>query len=150
MRQLSALIQTTANSNGKLSRCWDSASCEPMLPFDSPNAFSYLRFIYRSNVWLAPFLILLLPPPKCKTPRFPYPMHWSSSVELGNGSASAYAGSQDTELSCAYFHFVLHYVITIHQPDIQTGRRTDGRHARSISATCCVACRAKRNKKYKM
>jgi len=33
-------------------------------------------------------------------------------------------------MSCAHFHYLLHYVITIHQ----RLRRTDGLHARSIRA----------------
>ena len=50
-------------------------------------------------------------------------------------SASAVrAGSQDTDLSChmAICNYLLLCVITIHQRHIQT----NGRHARSITATC--------------
>ena len=74
-------------------------------------------------------------PPNCTAPHFFTP-HRFSSVEFGitRKYIRVGFGMQAAETSCADFNFLLHYVSTIHQRNRQTDRRTDGRHARSISA----------------
>jgi len=100
-----------AEMNKKLSRFWDSEICESLyaevVAADGQNS----TFFHTPLVFL--------------------------STELGitgyyDPGRLWRAGNQDNALpSYADFHLLLHYVITIHQ----RCRQTDGRHARSISAS---------------
>ena len=90
-------------------------------------------------------------PSTCKTPHISHSGR-SSSVEFWitgyyDPGRRRHAASQDTDLSCT---FPVNVALCDHssptlQTDRQTGRRTDGRHACSMSARCIYrACRAKK------
>jgi len=62
--------------------------------------------------------------------------HWSSSVEFRIDSGRfRLAGSQDTNLSCHVPVSTICCTVWSQSTNV-TNRQTDGRHARSISATC--------------
>jgi len=71
--------------------------------------------------------------PKCKIPHFPYPRIGTDYKLLSPRSATTCSMPKLIQL-CADFHFLMHYVITIHQ----RYRRIHRRHARSISTTCYI------------
>jgi len=93
--------RTSSNRNKKLSRCWDSATCAPLMP------------------------------PKCKTPHFPHPctrlpQHNSESqdITIWIDFITQVAKIPIYPFMYTNFHLLLHYVIIIHQQYRQMGRRT--------------------------